>query len=484
MEVQVANLFEPRLAAEVDAHHVLDVCGTGLVDLQEVHDKLDVAGDHEDHAILGPVLKQLACFGCLDNTASSREDVTLGLLAHNTLEEVQLLLTEAIPVVILEHLGNSHALSALELGVEINDRPAKDLACPLAGGRLACTPHANNEDRLFHLTRGKRAVEAVDHAVRVVDLGLCTFHLDAERLMLHVPPTRPSLTSALTLGNEGLLGRDGTEHGEAHGDTVVIVAVDRIARLLNVHTAAVNLDTVIKLAAGDAELGQLVVHGLDAVALLLPLVGNTSNSGGSALLTRLGHCRKYAGSKESIGHGLHVDVGNRDKFAYWWASDRGTCLTLLNRATHRPQYLNGKPGITLQRGGTDVRDGASGASDGGHGERVGGRTGITLNLILCRALVTLLRYVVHVRLGLASGDMHTERGHHGDGHVNVGLRDDLSSDQTKCDGLLCIRRTHQDGRNVLRRHLGVELNVATFEATSRGNAYRQALAARLANVID
>ncbi len=76
--------------------------------------------------------------------------------------------------------------------------------------------------------------------------------------------------------------------------------------------------------------------------------------------------------------------------AFRGACDGGGVVCLINDASHGPQDVNCKAGVTLERFGANVRDGARGSRDSGNGQGVGSRACITLNRVLGRILVRSL----------------------------------------------------------------------------------------------
>jgi hypothetical protein len=142
-----------------------------------------------------------------------------------------------------------------------------------------------------------------------------------------VPPVWPRLLDAATLLDDSL-GTGDREAREGHGDTVVVVAVNRHAPLESVDRRAVNDNAVVKLVGLDAELlyggakargkakrsselapaekkesegrTELIAHALDAVALLDTLVGDTIDARDVGLGV-LG--RRRAGSDRSENRG-------------------------------------------------------------------------------------------------------------------------------------------------------------------------------------
>jgi len=97
----------------------------------------------------------------------------------------------------------------------------------------------------------------------------------------------PGLLDTTLLLDDGLLD-DTRQDAERHGDTVVVVAVNRGASLERLLILAEDDDPVVKLVGLNTKLGcvlvgldhyrplltELVSHGLDTVALFHSLIGN------------------------------------------------------------------------------------------------------------------------------------------------------------------------------------------------------------------
>ena len=124
-------------------------------------------------------------------------------------------------------------------------------------------------------------------------LGLDTFKLDAKQLMQLVPPPRPGLAYTLPLIKYRVLGRHGRQETEAHCDTVVIIAMYRTPRLLDIFTSSIDLNPIIQLSAYHAKLRKFVMHSFDSIALFLPLVCNTYYTRRSTVLAWLGNSSEY-----------------------------------------------------------------------------------------------------------------------------------------------------------------------------------------------
>ena len=468
--LEVAALVEPRLAAVVDLPDVLAVGRARLVPHQVLDHLVRVAVDQEDVAaalLVGD--EQLAGLLRLDDAAAAREDVARGPVLDHVLEELELGLSEALPAPLAaDDVGDGHALPPLELLVQVHQRPLQDLRHPPAGRGLAGAAHADHEDGPARARAGRGPGGAPRRRRRRVLLAL-EVHL--EGLRHDVPPARPRLGGALALEDQDRVRRDGRQHAEAHGDAVVVVAVDALGRVLELPVrAARHLDAVLELVAAHAKLGELVLHGRDAVALLDALVRDARDLRGA-----LGDGGEHRGGQEGVRHGLHVDVRDRLERADGRARDGGGRVGLLDGAAHGAEHLDGEAGVALQRLGADVGDGARGARDGGDGERVRGRAGVALDHVVGRVLVDALGDVVRVGVLGRPLDRDAEGRHHGDGHVDVGLRDGLAADEAERHGLVGVGGGHQDGRDVLRRDGGGELDDAAGEAGHGVHAHGQAL---------
>src|SRR5271163_2116451 len=82
--LNVATLLKVRLSPQPDAHHVLDVCWPRLVDLQEIHDLIDIAVDKQDVSyLLMPINEHLPGLCAFDDTATTGKDISVGLLGHH-----------------------------------------------------------------------------------------------------------------------------------------------------------------------------------------------------------------------------------------------------------------------------------------------------------------------------------------------------------------------------------------------------------------
>src|SRR3954467_13283281 len=97
-------------------------------------------------------------------------------------------------------------------------------------------------------------------------LCLDALQMHLEGVRQHIPPARPRLADALALEYQHRMRRENGQDTEAHGDSVVVVAVDSTLRLAELlERAAVHFNTVIQLVAVDPKLRQLVFHSLDPV---------------------------------------------------------------------------------------------------------------------------------------------------------------------------------------------------------------------------
>ena len=82
VKVQVTALLEPRLTPKPDTHHVLHISRACFVDLQEVHNELDITCDKQNHAFFLPVSQKLPRFCSLYDTTSGGKNMTVRLLGH------------------------------------------------------------------------------------------------------------------------------------------------------------------------------------------------------------------------------------------------------------------------------------------------------------------------------------------------------------------------------------------------------------------
>ncbi|KAI3485871.1 hypothetical protein L1887_50669 [Cichorium endivia] len=325
-------------------------------------------------------------------------------------------------------------------------------------------------------------------------LGIDAMGTDAKLALEVIPPVGPGLLDTALLLENGT-GSQACEHGEGHGDAMVVVAVDTNVGAELTVVDAKDLEAILVLFGVDAELGELVHHGTDAVALLDALVCDAgdarrrASSRGGAVRRRLGSDgEEDRGSEEGVGHRLHVDQANLAQVTDLGSNDGGGCGGLDDGAAHGLEHLLGEAGVTLERGGADVGDGALGARDGGDGQRVGGTAGVALDVVDGGRDVAALGDAVGV--GEAAGgricealDLDAEGGHHGDSHVDVKLRDDLTADELEHDLFGGVGRAEEDGRDVLGRDGGRELDLAALKAAG-GSLDGERQAALALEVVD
>mmetsp|Transcript_30483 Transcript_30483/g.98478 ORF Transcript_30483/g.98478 Transcript_30483/m.98478 type:complete len:240 (+) Transcript_30483:2292-3011(+) len=204
------------------------------------------------------------------------------------------------------------------------------------------------------------------------------------------PKLGEGLVDAVLL-TDGDARQAGAEYRERHGDAVVVVAGDLCGgwhecRRIN----ALDPQAVLELASLDAQLGQLGAHHLDPVALLDALVGNAGHARCAVSGRHHGD-----GGHEGVGERFHVDVDGLEPVALLArAGDRRVVGGLLDGAAHVAQQQ--RKGCVALDGGLADRLGSDGAAgDGGHGQRVGGRRRVALDLHLCGIGVRLGGYAVH-----------------------------------------------------------------------------------------
>mmetsp|Transcript_694 Transcript_694/g.1617 ORF Transcript_694/g.1617 Transcript_694/m.1617 type:complete len:233 (+) Transcript_694:1908-2606(+) len=191
--------------------------------------------------------------------------------------------------------------------------------------------------------------------------------------------------------------RDHTpKHGKAHGNAVVVVALDACAVQLTGGLAH-NLQTILQLHHRYAALGQLFQHHSDTIALLHALVGDARDAGRA-----VSHRGKHRHGHEGVGHVAHVPLHRLQPPA--GSADARARLGLLRVAPHGLQD-GVKLGIALDRRGSQVQRRDGSARDGGHGKGVCRGRCIALHVIQRRVGVALHRHGVRVgRLVGVDGD--------------------------------------------------------------------------------
>ncbi|TFA97931.1 hypothetical protein CCMA1212_010336 [Trichoderma ghanense] len=452
---EVAALPVPRPPALVDFPDLVGVRRPRLVLAEVVHHLVGIPLDEQHKTAIGAVrLEDLPGSGGLDEASSTREHVAVGVSFDHVAQKGQFVLSESFPASRAgNHLRNCRASSSFELVVQIHKLPAERLRNPPAGSCLSCASHANDEDGALD-AGGSLGLDLT------AALSVHALQVRLELLRQHVPPARPGLADALSLGNQDRAGSGKRQDAEAHGNAVVVVAVDALLRRRQAFPGLANdLDAVLKLVADDAKLGQLILHRQDTVAFLHPLVGNSSN-----LRSALSHRCQDRGREKSIRHSRHVNAGQGLEVSGLGPRDGSGVVVLVDVASHGLEDLDGELGVALQRLGSNVGDRASGSRNGSHSERVRRRTGVALNSVLSRVLVDTLRDVVRVWLVGRRSDVDAKRLHHGDGHVNVWLGNGLAADQSQSDGLLGIGGGHEDGRHILGGNSRRKLDFASLEA--------------------
>lgn len=212
-------------------------------------------------------------------------------------------------------------------------------------------------------------------------------------------------------------------------------------------------------------LTKFINHRPNPITLLHPLIRNTQNPRRIRrdpihppfFQTRLRRNRRqHARRQERIRHGFHIDVPTRSQLAHRRARHGRFRLGLHDFTTHGFQHVLSKTRIALQRRGPDVLDRARRSRDGCDGERVRRGRRVGFDVVRLRVRVRGLWDLVHVekltrRSVFLAGDGDSEGGHHGDGHVDVRLGDDLASGELE-DGSFgtgSVRRAEEDGGDVL-----------------------------------
>jgi len=119
-----------------------------------------------------------------------------------------------------------------------------------------------------------------------------------------------------------------------------------------------NFDTILELVRLDTELGELCPHRRDSVALLDPLVCDSSNTSRVrrllVILAATGERGKGSdsgesrGGKESVGHGFHIDESESSKFSNRRSSDGRFSFGLHDGTSHRFEDVLGEASISLK----------------------------------------------------------------------------------------------------------------------------------------
>ena len=321
---------------------------------------------------------------------------------------------------------------------------------------LTSSSHTNNNHQLIAIG-----------GLHLVVSTFVTVQLTVEGGVQSVPPTRPRLARGVSFLDDDVTTTHPSEKRKRHRHPVVIVGVDGFLRHLQLFRAKDN-NTIVELISLNTELSQLGTHSLDTVAFLDSLVSNTGNSGGR----RPGsHRRHHQRRQERIGHGFHVHF--RQRLKLFGASDGGQSRCLGHGTTHRAKHIDGETGITLQQLQTNVGHSTGGAGHGSKRQRVSGQRRVQFHHIFGGVGVGSLRDVVSVFLRGQSFHLNAKLSHHGDGHVDVQLRNRLTTNKSQGDGFVGVRSCHQDQRHVLQRDGSGKLDTTTLEPAVSGNLKRQ-----------
>mmetsp|Transcript_36574 Transcript_36574/g.117926 ORF Transcript_36574/g.117926 Transcript_36574/m.117926 type:complete len:454 (-) Transcript_36574:1473-2834(-) len=390
----------------------------------------------------------------LDNAAPGGNHGPLRLRAKHVDEERRLALPKDGPAVLLD--GRHDGAVPLHVQVvEVNALPSEGAGGRLAQVRLARAPHPHHHDgRVRGRARRRRAAARLwrRHVVRQAELGA---H--------HRPKLWEGLVDAVLLP-DGDARQPRAEHGEGHGDAVVVVARDgRRSRCEGCRVHAGDPHAVLELSRLDAELAELGHHDGDPVALLDALVRDTRHPRG-ALRHRHHRHRRHEGVRQR----LHVHLHRPQPLRRRRAADGGAGPVLLHGAPHLTQQRR-EPGVALDRVGADRLGRHLPAGDRGDRERVRGGGGVRLDLKGGGVGVDGARHLVHERALPLDGD--AEAAHQRDGHVDVRLRDGRLLEH-ELNRLLRVRRGEEDRRHELRAHAARELDAAAREA-GRDHAQRE-----------
>ncbi|KAH3661396.1 hypothetical protein OGAPHI_006803 [Ogataea philodendri] len=303
-------------------------------------------------------------------------------------------------------------------------------------------------------------------------LRLVAVQLGVELGVQHVPPSRPRLGRASSFLDNNRLFTEPGQQRETHGNSVVVVWVNT-RKLRNLQIVVVNTvdgDTILELLGLHAKLGELDTHGLNTVALLHTLVGNTDDR---RRLRVVGNSCNHRRRQECIGHWLHINQRKRLQATNWGSLYGGGSLCLSNSASHWSEHVGSKPRVSLQRRRSNVRNRALGSVHSSKCKRISGRRGIALNNVLGRVNVMGLWNMVGVLLGRGFGHVNAERAHHSDGHVDVQLRNWLTSHQRQGDRLIGVGSANQNRRDILGRNSGLKLDSSSLESLTTLNLQRK-----------
>mmetsp|Transcript_68589 Transcript_68589/g.143068 ORF Transcript_68589/g.143068 Transcript_68589/m.143068 type:complete len:221 (+) Transcript_68589:2242-2904(+) len=211
----------------------------------------------------------------------------------------------------------------------------------------------------------------------------------AEVLPEMVPVLWVRLLHTLLLGDDEAR-KKAAQDPEAHGDSVVVMAVDNSALELVRPAGTHDLDSVFKFPSGDSALSKLLDHDGDTVAFLYPLVRHPVDASGAVC-----HRSKHRRCHEGISHRLHVDVAEPLQGTSSRSLDRCVLRILLDSTSHLGQQV-AELSVSLHTAGTNRCACDLAPGDGGDGEGVGGGGGIGLHVEYRGVLVPSARDLVAV----------------------------------------------------------------------------------------
>mmetsp|Transcript_7872 Transcript_7872/g.33114 ORF Transcript_7872/g.33114 Transcript_7872/m.33114 type:complete len:430 (+) Transcript_7872:1778-3067(+) len=317
---------------------------------------------------------------------------------------------ERVPAVGSDVLLDGVAKARLQHLVGILEAPAEPGRQLSAECRLAGAAHANDDNNRADCLR-RRAWPGHCSGGRLKTV------LQAE-VALHVLPELGVRLADAVLVVDHNARDDGAEYGKAHGNAVIVVAVDHCAVEL-ASRPAVDLDAVLQLVASNAALAELLHHSGDAIALLHALVGDARDA-----RDRVGaHGSHGRSCHECVCQILHININalqcaarvGRD------ASDGCGGVCLRDSAAHGAEHA-AETSVALERHMAHSLDGYLSARDGTEGEWVGRGRGVSLHSNDRGVLVHTARDGVRQR-GVSDrlGHFNAELLHKRDRHVDVGL---------------------------------------------------------------